>query len=81
MVVRKVGSANLPSRKLVEYSLTTPGIHTAIIGTGHIDNDPVACQLSQNLLSAQIKPDAFTVSDRRAIEKLALTAKEGKTHS
>ena len=80
MVVRKVGSQSLPSRKLVEYSLTTPGIHTAIIGTGHIDNDPKNCQLTQNMIAAQIKPDAFTVSDRREIEKLALTAKEGKTN-
>lgn len=80
MVVRKVGSEKLPSRKLVEYSLTTPGIHTAIIGTGHIDNNPKACQLTQNLLAAQIKSDAYTVSDRREVEKLAMTAKEGKTN-
>ena len=70
MVIRKVGSAKLPSRKLVEYSLTTPGIHTAIIGIGHIDNDTKACQLTQNLRAAQIKPNAFTVSDRREIEKI-----------
>lgn len=80
MVVLKVGSRELPSKKLVEYSLTTPGIHTAIIGTGHIDKDPRACQLTQNLLAAQIKPDALTVSDRREIEKLALTAKGGRTN-
>ncbi len=80
MVIRKVGSKNLPSRKLVEYSLTTPGIHNVIIGIGQIDNDPKNCQLTENLLSAQIKPDAFTISDRREIEKLALIAKEGKTN-
>jgi hypothetical protein len=80
MVVRKVGSDSLPSRRLIEYSLTTPGIHTAIIGIGHIDADTAACQLKQNLLAAQIKPDALSVSDRRDIEKLALTAKEGKTN-
>ena len=80
MVVRKVGSDALPSRRLVEYSLTTPGIHTAIIGTGHIDTDPAACQLQQNLLAAQIEPNALSVSDRREIEKMAGTAKEGKTN-
>jgi aryl-alcohol dehydrogenase-like predicted oxidoreductase len=80
MVVRKVGSDSLPSRRLIEYSLTTPGIHTAIIGIGHIDADTAACQLKQNLLAAQIKPDALSDSDRRNIEKLALTAKEGKTN-
>ena len=80
MVVRKVGSSTLPSRRLVEYALTTPGIHTAIIGTGHIDADPAACQLQQNLLAAQIEPNALSVSDRREIEKLAGTVKEGKTN-
>lgn len=80
MVLRNVGNDSLPSNRLVEYSLTTPGIHTAIIGIGHIDTDPAACQLKQNLLAAQIKPDALSVSDRRDIEKLALTAKEGKTN-
>ena len=80
MVVRKVGSDTLPSRRLIEYSLTTPGIHTAIIGIGHIDDDTAACQLKQNLLAAQIKPDALSVSDRRDIEKLALIAKEGMTN-
>lgn len=80
MVVLGVGSDILPSRRLIEYSLTTPGIHTAIIGIGHIDDDAAACQLKQNLLAAQIKPDALSVSDRRDIEKLALTAKEGKTN-
>jgi aryl-alcohol dehydrogenase-like predicted oxidoreductase len=80
MVIRRVGTQKLPSRKLVEYSLTTPGIHIAIIGTGHIDNDPKACQLTQNLLSAQIRRDAYTITDRREVERLALSAKEGKTN-
>ena len=80
MVVRKVGSSALPSRRLVEYSLTTPGIHTAIIGTGHIDADPAACQLRQNLAAAQIGSGALSISDRRAIEKLARSAKDGKTN-
>jgi hypothetical protein len=79
-VVRKVGSNTLPSRRLVEYALSTPGIQTAIIGTGHIDQDPAACQLQQNLLAAQIAPDALRDSDRLEIEKLALTAKDGKTN-
>lgn len=80
MVVRKVGSSALPSRRLVEYSLTIPGIHTAIIGTGHIDTDPAACQLQQNLLAAQIAPNALSISDQREIEKMAGTVKEGKTN-
>jgi len=80
MVVRKVGSNTLPSRRLVEYSLSIPGIHTAIIGTGHIDAEREACQLQQNLLAAQIRPNALSLSDLREIEKLAGTVKEGKTN-
>jgi hypothetical protein len=80
MVVRKVGSSELPSRRLVEYALAVPGIHTAIIGTGHIDADPAACQLQQNLLAAQIRPNALGPSDRREIETLAGAAKGGKTN-
>ncbi len=80
MIVRKVGSSALPSRRLVEYALTTPGIHTAIIGTGHIDADPSACQLRQNLSAAQIGTKALSVSERREIEKLAAAVKGGKTN-
>ena len=80
MVVRQVGSDALPSGRLVEYSLSIPGVHTAIIGTGHIDADSRACQLRQNLLAAQTRPNALSISDRRDIEKLARTAKEGKTN-
>jgi aryl-alcohol dehydrogenase-like predicted oxidoreductase len=80
MVVRRVGSATLPSRRLVEYSLTTPGVHTAIIGTGHIDGDYASCQMQQNLSAAQIAPNGLSISDRREIEKLAGTIKEGKTN-
>ena len=44
-VVRSIGSPELPSRNLIEYTLTTPGIHTAIIGIGQISDDPAHCQL------------------------------------
>jgi hypothetical protein len=80
MVVRTVGSNSLPSRRLIEYSLCTPGIHTAIIGTGHIDADPAACQLHQNLLAAQIEPNALSASDRRGVEKITASVKDGKTN-
>ena len=80
MVVRTVGSSTLPSNRLVQYSLCTPGIHTTIIGTGHIDTNPAACQLQQNLLAAQISPNTLSVSERREIEKLAGAVKEGKTN-
>ena len=79
-VVRTVGSEQLPSQPLVQYSLTTPGIHTAIIGIGHVDDDPAKCQLHQNYLSAQIEPDGLGEGDRKEIEQMALAAKEGKTN-
>jgi hypothetical protein len=79
-VVRKVGSDALPSGPLVEYTLTTPGIHTAIIGTGQIDVDPKSCQLQRNLSAAQILPAGLSVSDRRAVEKTTNTIKDGKTN-
>ena len=77
-VVRTVGSAALPSRPLVEYSLSVPGIHTAIIGTGQIDDDSRSCQMQQNLAAAQT--GALSASDRRDIEKLTASVKDGKTN-
>lgn len=79
-VVRIVGSDSLPSRRLVEYTLSTPGIGTLIIGTGQISEDPKACQLQQNLSAAQIAPQGLSASDRLAIEKMASAAKDGKTN-
>ena len=79
-VIRTVGSEQMPSQLLVQYALTTPGIHTAIIGTGHIDDDPARCQLHQNFLSARIEPDGLGEADRRDIEKMAREVKDGKTN-
>jgi aryl-alcohol dehydrogenase-like predicted oxidoreductase len=79
-VVRTIGSPTLPSRRLIEYTLTTPGIHTAIIGTGQIDGDDARCQLRQNLAAAQVAPGGLSHSDRRAVEKLAAQAKSGQTN-
>jgi hypothetical protein len=79
-VVRTVGSPELPSRPLIEYSLSIPGIHTAIIGTGQIGDDPKTCQLEQNLAAAQIEPGALSITARRAIEKTASAVKDGKTN-
>lgn len=79
-VVRTVGSKELPSKPLVEYSLTTPGIDTAIIGIGEINDDPLKCQLKQNLASSQVGPNGLNVSDRRDIEKLSEYVKDGKTN-
>jgi len=79
-VIRNVGSDALPSRRLVEYALSTLGIGTVIIGTGYISEDPAACQLQQNLSAAQITPEGLSATDRFDIEKLASVPQDGKTN-
>ena len=79
-VVLTVGSELLPSQPLIKYSLTTPGVHVAIIGTGHISNKDEECQLTSNLAAAQILPDGLTETERAEIEEMAKKAKEGKTN-
>jgi len=79
-VVRTVGSRELPSKSLIHYTLTTPGVHTAIIGIGQISDDPSLCQIEQNFDAAQIKTGDMNQTDRSEIEKLAKTAWEGKTN-
>ena len=79
-VVLSVGDEQVPSRSLVEYSLATPGIATAIIGTGRISSDARDCQLEQNLSASQIAPESLGVGDRQEIEQLAQRAKNGETN-
>ena len=79
-VVMSVGSPELPSRPLIEYALTVPGIQTVIIGIGHTDTETRQCQLEQNLSAAQILPSALSESDRREIETKAKVAREGKSN-
>lgn len=79
-IVRTVGSDELPSKPLIEYVLTTPGVHTLIIGIGHIDEDPLKCQLVQNFYAAQINEDALSDRGRRNAEQLGMKAKGGGTN-
>jgi aryl-alcohol dehydrogenase-like predicted oxidoreductase len=79
-VVRTVGSKRLPSKELIQYTLTTSGVHNAIIGIGQISDNPQECQLIQNLDAAQIAPDGLSRSDRLAIEQLTAPIKKGKTN-
>jgi aryl-alcohol dehydrogenase-like predicted oxidoreductase len=79
-LIRTVGTAELPSQPLVEYALTTPGIHTAIIGIGQISNDNLKCQLIQNYYSAQIAPDGMNQSQRLELEDKTGHVNEGKTN-
>ena len=79
-VVQTVGSEMISSDKLVKYALTTPGVHLAIIGTGHISTEESECQLTNNLAAAQILPDGLTEAERAEIEEMAKKIKDGKTN-
>lgn len=79
-VVRTVGSESLPSRPLVEYTLSVPAIATAIIGIGQISEDPKACQLGQNLSAAQLHSGILSESDRRAVEQVTRYVANGETN-
>ena len=79
-VVRTVGSEGLPSSSLIKYTLTTPGIHVAIIGIGHISNKDAECQLTSNLAAAQILPEGLSETERASIETMAGKVKDGKTN-
>ncbi|MBA7513088.1 hypothetical protein ES705_05098 [subsurface metagenome] len=79
-VVRQAGSKELPYKPLIEYSLTTPGISTAIIGIGQISDDIAQCQLSQNITASQLTSGSLSESEREEIEKMANRVKEGKTN-
>jgi aryl-alcohol dehydrogenase-like predicted oxidoreductase len=79
-VVRTVGGPGFPSKPLIRYSLTTAGVHLAIIGTGQISDDPEKCQLINNLEAAQILPDGMSEEERIQVEDMAKSAKEGKTN-
>jgi len=70
---QQIGTSALPSSPLIKYTLTTPGVHTAIIGIGHIDEDPLKCQLVQNLNAAQIESNGITEVERNRIEELTQT--------
>ncbi|MFC1512233.1 aldo/keto reductase [Candidatus Latescibacterota bacterium] len=77
---RPIGSDAMPSRPLVEYAVSTPGMNTTIIGIGHIDDDPQRCQLTQNLSAAQVAPSSLSTTDRRTIEQMASRIKGGMTN-
>jgi len=79
-VVRIVGTESVPSKPLIEYVLTTTGIHTLIIGTGQINDDPLKCQLVRNYYAAQIEPDSLSENERRELEKIGERARNGETN-
>ena len=79
-VIRTVGDQALPSKPLIEYALTTKGLDTLIVGIGHIDEDPLKCQLVQNFYASQIEEDALSERERRELEQLGMNAYDGKAN-
>ena len=79
-VFRQVGTPELPSKPLIEYALTTPGVHTLIIGIGQIDDNPMNCQLVQNFYAAQIDPKGMSAEDRKKIENQAKSVKPNSNY-
>jgi aryl-alcohol dehydrogenase-like predicted oxidoreductase len=79
-VVRIIGTDAVPSKPLIEYVLTTSGVHTLIIGIGEINDNPLKCQLVQNYYAAQIKPNALNEKERRELEKIGVQARNGETN-
>jgi len=79
-VVRLIGTESVPSRPLIEYALTAPGLHTLIIGIGEINDNPLKCQLVQNYYAAQIAPGALGENERRELEKIGMRARNGETN-
>jgi len=79
-VVRSVGDANLPSKPLIQYALTTPGVHLVIIGIGQVSDAKEKCQLTNNLEASQILPDGLNEAERTAIEEMAKKSKNGLTN-
>ncbi len=78
-VIRTVGSASLPSARLIHYTLSVPGIATSIIGIGQISEEPGRCQLVQNLAASQVAGPAGSGA-MREIEALAATVRQGQTN-
>ena len=79
-VVRIIGTESVPSKPLIEYALTTRGVHTLIVGIGEINDDPLRCQLVQNYYAAQIEADALGEPERRELEKIGGRSRNGETN-
>ncbi|MBI4764088.1 MAG: hypothetical protein HY787_05725 [Deltaproteobacteria bacterium] len=75
-VYYQVGSKELASQDLIRYALSVEGVSTLIIGIGHIDDDPVKCQLEQNLAASQIKTPLSPGIMTEIEEKLVAAGKE-----
>jgi hypothetical protein len=78
-VIQTVGSPSLSSAPLVQYSLSIPGVSTAIIGIGRVDQDAAHCQLQQNWSAAQA-PAPLDRKELEQTQQLAASVLEGRTN-
>ncbi len=78
--VRTIGTAALPSHLPIQYALTTPGVDIVIIGMGQISENKEQCQLYQNLMASQVTPQALTATQRKDIEAITHSIKNGLTN-
>jgi len=72
-VILSVGSKEMPSDFLIQYSLSIPGVNTLIIGIGN------ERQLTANLQAAQLQ-EPLSETERRKIEQRAGKILGGKTN-
>lgn len=80
-IIRTIGSPAINSDQLIQYTVSTPGVHLAIIGIGEINDDPKKCQLISNLNASQIKWGSLSQSERKETEKVTAKIVEGKTNT
>jgi aryl-alcohol dehydrogenase-like predicted oxidoreductase len=69
-IYMNVGSKELPSAPLIQYSLSIPGVNLVIIGIGRIDDsdDPAVDQLVSNVNAAQLH-EPLSPEEMRRIEE------------
>lgn len=79
-IVRGVKNDVIKSSTLVSYSVSTPGVHLAIIGIGEINDDPSKCQLVSNLSAAQVEWGHYSRDQRKSIESITSKIRDGKTN-
>ena len=79
-IVRGIKNDVVKSSTLVSYSVSTPGVHVAIIGIGEINDDPQKCQMTSNLAAAQVKWGHYSRDQRKSIEAITSKIRDGKTN-
>ena len=80
-VYHDVGSPELPSDGLIRYALSVAGVSTIILGIGHVDDDPVKCQLIRNLAAAQLSEPLDNKAMEAVEARVTAAGKDGANAS